>query len=147
MTLGPDERFVVDASVAVKWVIAEAGSDSAERLLDHPLVAPDLLFAECANILWKKVRRGEVTDEEAEIAARTLEQADVTVVSARAYIVPATAIAIELDHPAYDGVYLAIAEELGLRLVTADDRLVRKARQAASRLQPLVLPLAEISPG
>ena len=147
MTLGPDERFVVDASVAVKWVIAEAGSDSAERLLDHPLVAPDLLFAECANILWKKVRRGEVTDEEAEIAARTLEQADVTVVSARAYIVPATAIAIELDHPAFDGVYLAIAEELGLRLVTADDRLVRKARQAASRLQPLVLPLAEISPG
>jgi hypothetical protein len=36
---------------------------------------------------------------------------------------------------------------LGLRLVTADDRLVRKARQTASRFQPLVLPLAEISLG
>ncbi len=147
MILGSGERFVVDASVAVKWVIAEGGSDSAERLLDHPLVVPDLLFAECANILWKKVRRGEVTREEAEIAARTLEQADLTVVSARAYMGPATAIAIDLDHPAYDGVYLAVAAALGLRLVTADDRLVRKARQTARRFQPLVLPLAEISPG
>jgi predicted nucleic acid-binding protein len=80
VTLGSGERLVVDASVAVKWVIAEGGSDSAERLLDHPLVAPDLLFAECANILSKKVRRGEVTKEEAEIAARTLEQADLSVV-------------------------------------------------------------------
>ena len=36
----------------------------------------DLLFAECANILWKKVRRGELTKEEAAIAAQTLEAAD-----------------------------------------------------------------------
>jgi predicted nucleic acid-binding protein len=143
---GAGERLVIDASVAVKWVVSETDSDKAQLLLDQALVAPDLLFAECANILWKKVRRGEMTNEEAEIAAQTLEQADLTVVSARAYIARAAALAIELDHPAYDGLYLAVAEALGLRLVTADDRLVRKVRQGGSRFQPLVLPLSEIKP-
>lgn len=44
-------RFVVDASLAVKWVIAEPDSQAAEWLLDHSLSAPDLIYAECANIL------------------------------------------------------------------------------------------------
>jgi len=147
VTSGARQRFVIDASVAVKWVIPENDADKAEFLLDHDLVAPDLLFPECANILWKKVRRREMTVDEAGIAAQALEQADIAVVSARAYVGQATAIAVELDHPAYDGVYLAIAEALGLPLVTADDRLVRKARQTASRFQSLVLRLSDINRG
>jgi predicted nucleic acid-binding protein len=73
VTLRSDERVVIDASVAVKWVVPEPGSERAELLLDRGLVAPDLLFAECANILWEKVRRGELTTEEANVAAQTLE--------------------------------------------------------------------------
>jgi predicted nucleic acid-binding protein len=145
MTLGAGERLVVDASVAVKWVVPEQGSKEAELLLDHGLVAPDLLFAECANILWKKVRRGELTGDEAEIAGQTLEQADLTIVSARAYVIRATAIAVELDHPAYDGIYLAVAEALQLRLVTADDRLIRKVGQSANRFQSYLLALSDVA--
>ena len=55
MTLAAGERLVVDASVAIKWVVPEAGSERAITLLDHGLVAPDLLFSECANILWRKL--------------------------------------------------------------------------------------------
>jgi predicted nucleic acid-binding protein len=51
VTWRPGERLVIDASVAVKWVVPEPESDRAEALLDHPLVGPDLLFAECANVL------------------------------------------------------------------------------------------------
>jgi len=145
MTLGAGERLVVDASVAVKWVVPEQGSKEAELLLDHGLVAPDLLFAECANILWKKVRRGELTGDEAEIAGQTLEQADLTIVSARAYVIRATTIAVELDHPAYDGIYLAVAEALQLRLVTADDRLIRKVGQSANRFQSYLLALSDVA--
>jgi predicted nucleic acid-binding protein len=145
MTLGAGERLVVDASVAVKWVVPEQGSKEAELLLDHGLVAPDLLFAECANILWKKVRRGELTGDEAEIAGQTLEQADLTIVSARAYVIRATAIAVELDHPAYNGIYLAVAEALQLRLVTADDRLIRKVGQSANRFQSYLLALSDVA--
>jgi len=142
MSLALDERVVVDASVAIKWLVAEDGSAQAETLLDHPLVVPDLLFAECANILWKKVRRGELRKDEAVLAAETLEQAELSVVSAQSYARAATAIAIEMDHPAYDGLYLAIAEAAGLRLVTADERLARRAR--TTRFARIVVPLADV---
>lgn len=145
MTLGSGERLVVDASVAVKWVVAEGGSDSAERLLDHPLVVPDLLFAECANILWKKIRRRELTLEQAELAAQGLERAELTVIPSRGYVALATAIAAELDHPAYDGLYLAVAETLGLQLVTDDARLVRRLSRAPDRFKGLAIPLSEIA--
>ena len=142
--MSPGERLVIDASVAVKWVVAEPDSDRAELLLDHGLVAPDLLFAECANVLWKKVRRGELTQAEADIAAQTLEAADLAVVPTRGYVAIATSMAVELDHPAYDAVYLAVAEAANLRVVTADDRLVRKLRQSRNRLREVVVALAEV---
>ncbi len=57
--------LVIDASVAIKWVIDEPGTAHALALRRHRLSAPDLLVAECAIILWKKVRRGELSDQEA----------------------------------------------------------------------------------
>ena len=144
MTLAPGERLVVDASVAVKWVVPEPRSDQAAALLDHTLVAPDLFFAECANVLWKKLRRGDLTEEEASIAARTLEQVDVVVVPSRAYLGRAVAIAAALEHPAYDAIYLAVAEAFGLRLVTADARLIRKMRQPPGTFSHLVVALSEV---
>ena len=58
------DRLVVDASVAIKWVVEEEGSEAAAGLLDgSTLAAPDFLIPECANILWKKVRRGELAPE------------------------------------------------------------------------------------
>ena len=47
-------KWVVDASVAAKWLVPEADSPLAEALLDDDLLAPDLLFAEVGNILWNK---------------------------------------------------------------------------------------------
>ena len=144
MTIAADERLVIDASVAVKWVIHEADSNLAEGLIGRELVAPDLLFAECANALWKKVLRQELTPEEAEIAARGLEQAPLEVVSTRVFVGRATAIATELEHPAYDGVYLAVAEAYELRLVTVDARLLRRLRRGPARLRRLLVALSDI---
>src|ERR1700681_5012841 len=58
--------FIVDASVVVKWFVPEIHTDAARRLLmlPHESFAPDLLFAETANTIWKKVRRGELTAEQ-----------------------------------------------------------------------------------
>jgi hypothetical protein len=55
--------FVADASVVVKWFVPEIHSDAARRLLmlQHEYFAPDLLFAEAASTIWKKVRRKELT--------------------------------------------------------------------------------------
>ena len=129
--------YVVDASVAIKWVIQEAGTEAALRLLGHELIAPDLLVAECANILWRKQRLGEISAREAGLAARLLERAELDLVPMRRLLDRATALAIALDHPAYDAVYLALAETTGRAFVTADLRLARKAAGGAATVMTL----------
>lgn len=121
-------RLVVDASVAIKWVIEEPGTAEALALRHYRLVAPDLLIAECANILWKKVCRREIFRDEASLAARLLEHADVELLPMRRLLEPATRLAIQVDHPAYDCVYLALAQSIGCSFVTADTKFCSKVR-------------------
>jgi predicted nucleic acid-binding protein len=122
--------FVIDASVAVKWVVEEEGTPQALALRRNGrLVAPDLLVAECANILWKKVQRGELTAEEADLAAGLLQRSDVELLPMRGFVQAATRIAVALSHPAYDCIYLALALANRWRFVTADAQLIRKLQQ------------------
>jgi predicted nucleic acid-binding protein len=118
--------LVIDASVAIKWVIQEHGTPEALSLRRHRLFAPELLVPECANVLWKKARRNELTANEAGLAARLLQRADVELAPMRALLEPATELAIAMDHPAYDCTYLALAESLSCDLVTADYKLSAK---------------------
>jgi predicted nucleic acid-binding protein len=102
--------FVVDASVVVKWVVEEAGTAASLALRrDNRLVAPDLVIAECANILWKKARRGELSGPQASMAARLLERSGLELIPMRGFMADATNLALELSHPAYDCIYLAVA--------------------------------------
>lgn len=118
--------FVVDASVVIKWVVQEEGSEEAVSLIDGPMLsAPDLLVPECTNILWKKVRRKELTREEALLAGELIVRADIEFVPTRALMSTALRLSLDLDHPAYDCMYLALAMERGDRFVTADTRFAR----------------------
>lgn len=123
---------VIDASVAIKWVVEEPGTEEALLLRRERLHAPDLLIPECANILWKKVRRKEMSEGEALLAARLLVRADIQLEPMRPLLEPATRLALGLDHPAYDCIYLALANVLGCELVTADNVLQRKLQSAGS---------------
>ena len=126
--------LVIDASIAIKWVVEEDGTDLALTLRQKArLMAPDLIVAECANILWKKVQRKELSNDEALIAARLLQGAEIELVPSRALLESATRLAIELDHPAYDCLYLGLAVENSCRFVTADERLVKKIRRDKKR--------------
>ncbi|HLG87616.1 MAG TPA: type II toxin-antitoxin system VapC family toxin [Alphaproteobacteria bacterium] len=126
-------RLVIDASVAVKWVVTEPGTKEAVQLLEaSSLAAPDLLVAECANVLWKKVQRKELNPDEALLAARLLERADIEIYPTRHLLETAARIAIDLNHPAYDCIYLGLAMANGWQFVTADNRLLNKLRQARS---------------
>lgn len=122
--------LVIDASIAIKWVVEEDGTELALALRQQArLMAPDLLVPECANILWKKVQRKELSRDEALFAARLLQSAEIELVPARALLEVTTHLAIKLDHPAYDCLYLALAAENDCRFITADERLVNKIRQ------------------
>lgn len=119
--------FVIDASIAVKWVVEEEGTAEALTLRRRiKLIAPELLIAECANILWKKVQRDELSRDEALLATRLLQTADIEFLPTCSLLEAATRLALELDHPAYDCLYLALAAERDCRFVTADGRLLRK---------------------
>ena len=134
--------FVIDASVAIKWVVDEAGTQQALLLRRQQLAAPDLLVPECANILWRKVGRRELRAEEAVFAARLLARSDVRFEAMRPLLESAVRLAMALEHPAYDCTYLALAQVLSCPFVTADVRLYRKVVSSKQGVE--VLPLASI---
>jgi predicted nucleic acid-binding protein len=117
--------FVVDASVVVKWFVPEIHSDAARRLLvlPHVYVAPDLLFAETANTIWKKIRREELTGEEGQQLVADIGQIAVETVPCRALAEDAHALANATGRTVYDSMYVALAVRLNTRSITADDRL------------------------
>ena len=116
-------KWVVDASVAAKWLAPEPDSPLAEALLDDVLLVPDLLFAEVGNILWKKQLRGEMDASATQMGARWLLQVPLQVHDSAGLLADALALALQLQHPAYDCFYLALAQRIDAPLVTADRRL------------------------
>lgn len=126
--------LVIDASIAVKWVVEEDGTSEALTLRRRSkVIAPELLVAECANILWKKVQRNELSKDEALFAARLLQAAEIEFLPTRSLLEAATQIAIELNHAAYDCLYLALAAERDCRFVSADESFVRKLSEGHRR--------------
>lgn len=137
------EAAIVDASVAVKWLVQEPGSEQARLLSRARLEAPDFLPLECANILWKKVRVRDLSREEARALLQLLLQAPVSLAESRRLLEPAIEMSFDLRHPVYDCVYLALALQRQLPLVTADERLVTAVRKLP-RLAAHVMLLASL---
>lgn len=114
---------IVDASVALKWVLEEDGSDAARQVAATELMAaPDLLFIECANALRTKARFGHVDAALSTSALSALEGMPVRAVPIRPHVAAAHALALELNRSAYDALYLAVALAERSTLVTADSR-------------------------
>ena len=115
-------RLVIDASVALKWVIPEADSDAATALFDEELIAPSLWLAESASALWRHVRLQQMTPDQALGRLAELARAPVASLPIAAHIAAALQLAIELRHPIYDCLYLAVALSHDTLVVTADRR-------------------------
>ncbi|MFI4966506.1 MAG: type II toxin-antitoxin system VapC family toxin [Caulobacterales bacterium] len=113
---------VVDASVALKWVLDEPGKEAADALLDEELIAPALWLLEAANALWRRVRRGEISDDEARERLMELYNAPVTTRAIEDDLLAAADLANALGHPVYDCLYLAVAIRENTYVVTADGR-------------------------
>ncbi|HEX8071287.1 MAG TPA: type II toxin-antitoxin system VapC family toxin [Pyrinomonadaceae bacterium] len=114
--------YVVDASVAIKWFVPKILEAEAKRWLDpaHVLHAPDLLPSEFGNILWKKVRRQEITEAEAKRIAGELQRAPIAFLSSLDFLLDALAFAHATGSTVYDCMYLAAAIRQRCQLVTAD---------------------------
>lgn len=121
-------RVVVDASVSTKWLVDEEGTREARELLASEvlLIAPQLVLVEAGNAAWKKWLRGEITEEHAKEIARTLPQLFDQLYENRSLVQRAVDISVELEHPVYDSLYLALCEVENAELVTDDARLLRR---------------------
>jgi predicted nucleic acid-binding protein len=120
--------WVIDASVVIKWYVPEEDTRAALELrtTEVKLAAPDLLFVELANILWKIVRRGEMSPSRAIEIIEKIVAAPFITYANEILVRDAMDIALTTGLSAYDASYVALAARLNVQCITADQRLVRK---------------------
>jgi predicted nucleic acid-binding protein len=124
--------YVIDASVAAKWVLPAGGETLTLDALDLlkryvagqvRFVVPDLFWAELANILWKAAREKRIRIASAESGLHAMRHRSFPTVSSHTLLVEAFAIANAFERTVYDSLYVALAISSKSQLVTADERL------------------------
>ena len=135
---------VVDASVGIKLFVEEEFSAVADRLFSRlaanppaHFYVPDLFYVECANILWKYTRRFDYPAADARQNVRDLRALALRSVSTADLLQPALELALSYDLTVYDASYAALARQLGLPLITADEPLQRKLNSSGITVQML----------
>ncbi len=121
---------VIDASVVIKAYVPEILSDKAAevmtRVADGELVllAPDLIYPETGNILWKKSRLHELTRAEVNEIVDAIAALPIKIEASRPVMPLAVAIAMQCGITVYDAMYVAVARIYETRMITADRKLV-----------------------
>ncbi len=121
--------LVVDASVALKWVVTEPGSEEAASLLDElsagavTLLAPEHLVGEVANGLRKRVAQHVLTVEGACAALDAISHLELTFVGGAGRWFQSLVSALGWGITAYDALYVLLARDFDAELVTSDKRL------------------------
>lgn len=120
-------RIVVDASVIIKLYFQEDDSLVAEQRLAQAeeLLAPELIWIEIANAIWKRRRRGEISDAAASGILMQAMRLPLHIHPSADLLDDALRLAIGHDRTVYDSLYLALAVGTRSVMVTADRRLVR----------------------
>ncbi|HYL64296.1 MAG TPA: type II toxin-antitoxin system VapC family toxin [Candidatus Methylomirabilis sp.] len=125
--------FVVDASVALKWLSAfrsEPFAPQARGLLDSwqqgaiELIAPDLIWLEVANAHWKAVRQNRCSSEDAQTSLAMMHSQKLPTVPSEPLIDLALDISLQHGRTIYDSLYVALGSALSSDVITADERLV-----------------------
>ncbi len=118
--------FVVDASVGIKWFVPEVLSPAALafRNAGHDFHVPAFFDVEITNIVWKKLQRGELNRQDADDIVKQLPTLPLVRHSESSLLAPALDLADHSQRTVYDCLYLALAQEIGGVMMTADQRLV-----------------------
>jgi predicted nucleic acid-binding protein len=127
--------IVVDSSVAAKWLLPESDSAQANRLAavtaqgSGELILLDIALAEITNAIWKRCHQKLITLDEARSLLGSLLSAPVRVELAPRLLHSALEIATKYDRAIYDALFVALAADLDLDGVTADEPLYRAVRR------------------
>ncbi len=120
------KRFVVNASVVAAAFFPEKHSEAARKLLLSGGVfsAPDLIYAEIANVVWKRRRRGEINADEAVGLLTDALDLSLEITPSEQLVAPALALALRTGRTVYDCLYVALAVQRKTIMVSGDQRLV-----------------------
>jgi len=123
-------KYVLDASVALRWVISDPTSAKAIQLRDdyqngiHELLAPDIFIGEVANALTKAERQKLIPIGDAvPLLGKVLSAPPIL----HCYVPPvkrASEISSRTRSGFYDCLYLVLAEQQRCEFVTVDQKLV-----------------------
>ena len=128
------EEFVLDCSVAAKWVLPEPDRAPAFELFERyasgevSLIAPDLLLAEFASLIAKRNRRKEISGEQARTAFGLMAKCAPRLFDMRPLLPRALDLTLRCQLSLWDCVYLALALEHDCPVLTADRRLFRAGK-------------------
>jgi predicted nucleic acid-binding protein len=133
-------KVVVDSSVAIKWFFAEPYSSEAGILLKEYksgtvlLLAPDLIYAEVGNVVWKKQRFQGISVADAQDVIEGFQSLSLVVTSSADLLGAAYRLAVAHQRTVYDALYLALCVREQCAYVSADEKLVNAVRPALSNV-------------
>lgn len=120
------KAIVIDASIVAAAFFPEPHAKAARALLASQslLHAPDLIYPEVANVIWKRHSRGEISEGEAEDLLTDIMGLPLEITPSDRLVGPALELAMQTDRTVYDCLYLALAVTLKTRMISSDKRLV-----------------------
>ena len=124
-------KYVLDPSVAVKWVLDEQHSDRARRLRDgtrngtHELLSPNVFPGEAGHALTRAERQGRIRVGDAIVLWSDIMNTCPRLIISLPLTHRAIVISSQTQVSVFDCLYVALADREGCQLVTADSRLVR----------------------
>lgn len=124
-------ELVVDSSVLAKWFVPEADSPQAERVQSDVInkggriIVLDLALIEVSNVLWKQFHRSLMPINDVRDNFQDLCYAPIQIRPAAPLLSVAFEISLRYDRAYYDALFVALAQDLGLPGVTADEPLYR----------------------
>ena len=128
-----EEKIVIDASVVTKWYSEEEDTAKAvqykQKHVDRgiELVAPVLLLYEVANALNYKP---DFTEKDVKNSISALIDLSLSIkLPTKEAMEKAVSIARKYDLSIYDSCYIALAESLNIKMVTADEKLWEKMKE------------------
>jgi len=134
------KQLVVDSSVAIKWVLPKPNSLQALDILEQHqtgklrLLAPDLIYAEIGNIVWKLSRFGSLSKDECLQALKLFQLINFGITPSHAILEIAYQFALAYQRTVYDSLYVVLSQRYQCPLVTDDIKLVNALNLAPVNL-------------
>lgn len=132
--------FVVDTSVAVKWFLKEPFEEQALRLRDAfqkkgcRLLAPDLIYSEFANTIWRSVSFNRLDENFGRLMVADFLMIPIEIVPSRDLLLIAYKLGTDFNRPVYDALYLALSVIKEAPFITADKRFYNALRSEFSNI-------------